>query len=42
MDFIPGTRANSAPVVRQRTKGSVHRDQLKPAGPSRVRKWTEK
>ena len=45
MEYIPGTRANaaaSAPAVRQRTKGSVHRDQLKPVRTSRVRKWTEK
>jgi hypothetical protein len=43
MTYIPGTRSTvSAPAVRQRTKGSVHRDQLKPFRASRVRKWTEK
>ena len=43
MEYIPGTRASSsAPAVRQRTKGTVHRDQLKPARLTRVRKWVEK
>ena len=43
MDYVPGTRAaSSAPAVRQHTKGTVHRDQLKPVSSSRVRKWTEK
>ena len=42
MTYIPGTRAtSSAPAVRLRTKGTVHRDQLKPARTSRVRKWTK-
>ena len=42
MTYIPGTRStSSAPAVRLRTKGTVHRDQLKPVRTSRVRKWTK-
>ena len=42
MTRLPGTRAvDSAPAVRLRSKGTVHRDQLKPARASRVRKWTK-
>ena len=37
--FVPGTRSNgSAPAVRLRSKGSVHRDQLKPVRRARQRR----
>ena len=37
--FTPGTRAgSSAPAVRLRTKGTVHRDQLKPVRSARQRR----
>ena len=39
MTLIPGTRsAVSAPAVRKRTKGTVHRDQLKPVRTVRQRR----
>ena len=43
MTFIPGTRASaSAPAVRQRSKGTVHRDQLKPVQTVRQRRAMSK
>ena len=39
MTLIPGTRSTvSAPAVRKRTKGTVHRDQLKPVRTVRQRR----
>lgn len=43
MTPIPGTRSSvSAPAVRQRTKGTVHRDQLKPVRTVRQRRAMDK
>ena len=43
MTLIPGTRSTvSAPAVRKRTKGTVHRDQLKPVRTVRQRRAMDK
>ena len=43
MTYIPGTRSSaSAPVVRLRSKGTVHRDQLKPVQTVRQRRAMSK
>ena len=43
MTYIPGTRSTvSAPAVRKRTKGTVHRDQLKPIRTVRQRRAMDK